>query len=671
MRKTSLVITSAVFLLSFHMTLETVSQDARADTIHVGGIGPGNYTVIQDAIDSATAGDTVFVHKGTYHERVRILTTISLIGEDRDATIIDGGGSGNVFHIQADWVNITDFTIKNAGFINDGITLSQAQNCTVANNTIEQNYYGISVSSSYNNRIANNTISQNSYDGISLGRSNSNLIEHNNISDNDVGLDLSHSDYNEVVGNFISLNDLHGISIEDSHSNIFSDNTVSNNRYHGIVMSSASSNLLTGNMMSKGGLLIRGDSLEFWNSQTISTSNTVNGKAVHYWKDTVGGIVPQSAGQVLLANCTDVIVSDQHFSNGSTPIQIGFSSNIIISNNTVLYNLRGIDFYNSTGSLIAHNNVSLSRAQGIWLDKSTDNTLIGNSVSMNVEGVHLQFSHNCTIAGNTILKNEDNLILHLSNNSVVDGNVVSSGVNEGISLRAANINTISNNTISENFYGIYSSDNSGENTIYHNNLMDNQIQAHDFSESNQWDGGYPAGGNYWSDYDGRDEKSGPSQSRPAGDGIGDTSYGIPEGTDIDRYPLMSPFVAPPAHEGNQPSVCTIDTPIPGTTLSGIYSINGTASDMDGSVKEVEIRIDERPWIEVTGTTSWTYEWDSTVVDNGEHTIHARSFDGTDYSNEVSVTVTVENAQQEEPEDDWLWLAVGVLILVGVVIFLFS
>ncbi len=37
-------------------------------TLYVGGSGPGNYTKIQDAIDNASDGDTVFVYNGTYHE---------------------------------------------------------------------------------------------------------------------------------------------------------------------------------------------------------------------------------------------------------------------------------------------------------------------------------------------------------------------------------------------------------------------------------------------------------------------------------------------------------------------------------------------------------------------------------------------------------------------------
>jgi len=37
------------------------------NTLYVGGSGEGNYSSIQDAIDDASDGDTVFVYNGSYY----------------------------------------------------------------------------------------------------------------------------------------------------------------------------------------------------------------------------------------------------------------------------------------------------------------------------------------------------------------------------------------------------------------------------------------------------------------------------------------------------------------------------------------------------------------------------------------------------------------------------
>ena len=81
----------------------TIAQDSRKQSsrgnwLYVGGSGPGNYTSIQDAIGDAIGGDTVFVfdESSPYYENVVVNRQISLIGEDRDTTIIDAEHDGDV-----------------------------------------------------------------------------------------------------------------------------------------------------------------------------------------------------------------------------------------------------------------------------------------------------------------------------------------------------------------------------------------------------------------------------------------------------------------------------------------------------------------------------------------------------------------------------------------------
>ena len=61
---------------------------------------------------------------------------------------------------------------------------------------------------------------------------------------------------------------------------------------------------------------------------------------------------------------------------------------------------------------------------------------------------------------------------------------------------------------------------------------------------NAWDAGHLIGGNFWSDYNGTDEKSGPYQDENGPDNIGDTPY-IIDSDNKDSYPLMQPWIILP------------------------------------------------------------------------------------------------------------------------------
>lgn len=99
---------------------------------------------------------------------------------------------------------------------------------------------------------------------------------------------------------------------------------------------------------------------------------------------------------------------------------------------------------------------------------------------------------------------------------------------------------------------------------------------------------------------------------------------------------------------NQVPTVSVTSPSGVQTVSGIITIAGNASDVDGDVQTVEIKIDNGDWITASGTTSWSYTWDTTKVSDGEHTISVRAYDGYDYSTIETVTVNVDN-EKETPK----------------------
>jgi len=188
----------------------------------------GSRGYIQDLIDNASDGDTIYISSGIYYENIIINKSISLIGEDKNTTIIDGSGTGDVVYIKADWVNISGFTIRNGG--GAGIDIDSNYNM-IQNNTISNNNCGIYLIGASFNNLTYNNITSNNGNGMSLGSSNYNTITENTItSNNDNGIFLRLSDYNTIIGNIIS-NKNNGVYIGGSNHNNITGNTSSKNTF--------------------------------------------------------------------------------------------------------------------------------------------------------------------------------------------------------------------------------------------------------------------------------------------------------------------------------------------------------------------------------------------------------------------------------------------------------
>jgi len=138
----SLVIITILVLSTVYITKIDEAKGTNVAILYVGGSGPGNYTTIQDAIDNASDGYTVFVFNGIYYENVAVDKQLNLIGESKNDTIIDAGGSGSAVRVSADWVKISDFTLQNSGngWYTAGILLSSSSNYnTITKNKIINN----------------------------------------------------------------------------------------------------------------------------------------------------------------------------------------------------------------------------------------------------------------------------------------------------------------------------------------------------------------------------------------------------------------------------------------------------------------------------------------------------------------------------------------------------
>ena len=105
---------------------ETASADPTDSTDTVEEVDPCAvdpvYVSFQSEIDAASDGDTVHVSSGTYYENLNFFSNnITLIGENSENTIIDGGGTGSVVTFNnVSGLVIDNFTITNGNNFNGG-----------------------------------------------------------------------------------------------------------------------------------------------------------------------------------------------------------------------------------------------------------------------------------------------------------------------------------------------------------------------------------------------------------------------------------------------------------------------------------------------------------------------------------------------------------------------
>lgn len=194
--------------------------------------GKGKYNHIQEAIDAASDGDTIFVYNGTYNETIVLNKSINLVGETITKPII---------------------TYNESIGENMAIIWITADNCTVEgfNIVYTKSPYepaGIWTNSS-NNIISNNTII-NLTNGVYADRgSKNNVIEWNNIINSTNGIVLTSTSHSYVSWNTILNTSKYGIYLDHAYTNTISWNNVSY-CFHGIRLKGTTGNHIFRNILS-------------------------------------------------------------------------------------------------------------------------------------------------------------------------------------------------------------------------------------------------------------------------------------------------------------------------------------------------------------------------------------------------------------------------------------
>jgi parallel beta-helix repeat protein len=230
----------------------TEKQSSRGNWLYVGGSGPGNYTQIQDAIENASNGDTVYVfdESSPYHEQLKIHKSITLSGENRNTTVLAGLNATLLINITASNVCVSGFTIQQFVGYSLAVAISADSTQIVSNRFIGQPrpkpfivFYGIIALSANNLTILDNEFSEN-VSAIKLRDSHSSVIKNNSITRGE-----------------------YAVYLIDCYDTMIMDNRI-NNSYDNIVTSGGSRSIISNNTINLG--KVTGD---WWDSHYIWTSS--------------------------------------------------------------------------------------------------------------------------------------------------------------------------------------------------------------------------------------------------------------------------------------------------------------------------------------------------------------------------------------------------------------
>ena len=544
---------------------KTLSVPLRfATTLTVDDSGGADFTSIETAVRASIPGDTIYVHAGTYVEKVHVYKRLTLEGEGADVvTVTAESASGSVFRADSDHVKISGFAVTGAtDHDGSGICL-YADHCNISGNNVSNNYRGICIEHSSDNTLANNTMSENRYNFGVFGDNLSHYIQNIDTSNTvdgkpiyywvgqqnaqipgDAGFVGVVNSTNIMVRDMVLVNNTQGVLFAYAENSRIENVSTSENEY-GIYLSSSSDNMLTNNTMSgnRYNFGVFGDNLSHY-IQNIDTSNTVDGKPIYYWVGQQNAQIPGDAGFVGVVNSTNIMVRDMVLVNNTQGVLFAYAENSRIENVSTSGNEYGIYLSSSSDNTLTNNIAESNDKCGIRLRYSNSNTVQDNNAAYNQHGIYLDSSSDNTLANN-IAKSNDvcGIYLDSSNYNMLASNAANfnyyyffgSFRGDGIVLSYSSNNTLASNTANSNGDCGIQLRHSRNNTLYHNNLIDNKWNnAYDWGGVNQWDNG--AEGNYYSDYTGTDSD---------GDGIIDYPYHIMGRCSIDRYPLMQPWTGPP------------------------------------------------------------------------------------------------------------------------------
>ena len=369
--------------------MSNTKHNVLESTITVDDDGNADYSCIQEAINNAKSGDTIYIYKGNYLENLVIDKSIVLQGEDKSSTIIKGDFLDDTVWIKASFVEIKNLKIRES--INDGYSAGirviekrwyhaddppdVISNIKISNCEIENNNCGIRFSNVKESEIISCNINNNLCSSVYFCTANNIKIKNCDIFEN--GLKTTYGYY---TGGIVLTN-----GYGKSKNIEISDCRIYDNIYSGISVNSIENVVIENNYITNNSNM--GVEIKNTKNKIELVDNHINNNGNYNRFDS--GIFLQDNSNVTLDN-------NKIYDNKKYGIYLLRCSLVNVKINTIKRNDYGIYIKDSFENLIIENDISISWSIGLSVkgNKSKENRIFHNNFHLNLFNAECSSEYN-------------------------------------------------------------------------------------------------------------------------------------------------------------------------------------------------------------------------------------------------------------------------------------
>lgn len=479
-----------------------------------------SYQAIQPAVDNASSGATVRVCPGTYPGLVTVDTPgVTLQAADTGQVLLDGGWTRQYgVALQARGTTVAGFTAANFSADHAAAFLSTMPSTTIANNTVQNSYYGVlyappDFDDPPETAIRDNTITSTPI-GIKIMNAEVVTIHDNTVTGHTVRRTRNQRGISSVGSKTIRITDNTVTGFMAAPNRTFSHTAPAPFGYgYGIEILNSNPGAdaeytLRNNRMANNTYNLQLYSLdpEVYSDYDIDASNTVNGKPVVYMKGVRNSVIDRAVdpGYLACIDCVNVTVRNMEFAHNGQGVLVANSRNVSVRNVTVHDTWQGIAVQGSPDQTAVTNNTVWKSYTAIDIRHECDRltACVPNGPSVMVEHNTVRqtgFLFNTPSGGQQYIGVDSwhgGAILVTGNGVTVHRNTITDAYGAGISVKnkepysdnngdllgtglsvelPSNVESaVANNSISDSYFGIMSIGNDGT-SFTGNEISDTRI----------------------------------------------------------------------------------------------------------------------------------------------------------------------------------------------------